>query len=384
LTSVKITIYPVIMKLPRYLEPQIRADLVRKMVFLGGPRQCGKTSLAKHFLAKNEGYLNWDAEEDRDRILSKEFPVGNLWVFDEIHKYRGWRNYLKGLYDKKKSTQQILVTGSARLDLYRFGGDSLQGRYHYLRLHPLSLAEISKEGSKDQLHQLFMLGAFPEPLLGSSQIEANRWSLEYRKRLVREDISTLESLQDLVRVEMLLKTLPSRVGAPLSINSLREDLQVAHKTMAKWLDVLERVYSIFRLLPFGAPKLKAVKKEQKHYHYDWNLIEDEGARFENLVASHLLKWTQFIEDTQGRELELRYFRDITGREVDFVVIERNRPILFVESKLSESSVHPALQLLVERFPKVEAWQVHLRGKKDYLTPEGIRVAPAEKLLMKLI
>jgi len=372
------------MELSRYLEAQVRSDLARKMVFLGGPRQCGKTSLAKQVLSGREGYLNWDAEEDRERILSKELPVGDLWVFDEIHKYRGWRNYLKGLYDKKRRQQQILVTGSARLDLYRFGGDSLQGRYHFLRLHPLSLAEISKDGANDQLDQLFSLGGFPEPLLGASKIEANRWSLDYRRRLVREDISSLESLQDLVRVELLLKALPSRVGAPLSINALREDLQVAHKTMSKWLDVLERVYSIFRISPFGAPQLKAVKKEQKHYHYDWNLIEDEGARFENLVGSHLLKWTHYLEDTEGREIELRYFRDITGREVDFVVTERNRPILFVETKLSDSPVHPALQLLTARFPQVEAWQIHLRGHKDYVTPEGIRVAPAQKLLSRFV
>jgi predicted AAA+ superfamily ATPase len=365
---------------PRYLQAQIQADLTRKMVFLGGPRQCGKTTLARCLLGGADGYLNWDADDDRERILAREFPDSKLWVFDEIHKYRGWRNYLKGIYDKKRREQEILVTGSARLDLYRYGGDSLQGRYHFLRLHPMTLAEVSKSNGAAELEQLFQLGGFPEPLFGGSKKEANRWSLEYRTRLVREDIRTLESLQDLIRVELLLKSLPDRVGSPLSINALREDLQVAHKTAAKWLDVLERVYSIFRLPPFGSPKLKAVKKEQKHYHFDWNLMDDDGARFENLVACHLLKWVQFLEDTEGREMELRYFRDATGREVDFVVTEKRRPVLFVEVKLSDSPVHPALHYLVQRFPNVEAWQIHLRGKKDYVTPEGIRVAPAQRLL----
>lgn len=368
----------------RYLQVQVSKDLLKKMVFLSGPRQTGKTTLAKSLLQNQEGYLNWDASEDRDRILENELPDSDFWVFDEIHKYRGWRNYLKGLYDKKKKAQKILVTGSARLDLYRYGGDSLQGRYHFLRLHPFTLAELSSTGSRTDLEKLFHLGGFPEPLFSGSQEEANRWSLSYKKRLVREDIATLENLQDLVQVEVLANSLPSRVGSPLSINSLREDLQVAHKTIARWLDVLEKVYSIYRISPLGAPKLKAVKKEQKHYHFDWNLIDDPGARFENLVANHLLKWVQFLEDTQGRDVDLRFFRDITGREVDFVVTEKNKPILLVEAKLGDDSVHPGLNYLSKKFPEAEAWQIHFQGKKDFKTPEGIRVAPSEKLLKTLI
>ena len=368
----------------RYLHPQVVADLNRKMVFLGGPRQTGKTSMAKMILGKSLGYLSWDDADDRDRILKRELPPSELWVFDEIHKFRSWRNYLKGLYDKKKSAQKILVTGSARLDLYRYGGDSLQGRYHFLRLHPLSLREISKGGSQAHLESLFKLGPFPEPLFEGSEKQANRWSLEYKRRLVREDIATLENLQDLTKVEMLLNSLPAKVGSPLSINALREDLQVAHKSVAKWLDVLERVYSIFRIAPFGAPKLRAVKKEQKHYHFDWNLIRDDGARFENLIASHLLKCVQFIEDTEGRELELRYFRDTDGREVDFVVLERDQPILMVEAKVNDAPLSGALHYLHARFPKCDAWQIHYKGVKDYLSPEGIRVAPARLFLKELV
>jgi hypothetical protein len=205
----------------RYLAAPIATDLRRKMVFLGGPRQVGKTSLAR------------------------ALPPGDFWFFDEIHKYRGWRNYLKGLVDECGARRRILVTGSARLDLYRFGGDSLQGRYFYLRLHPFSVAELG--GHAD--------------------------------------------------------TLPERVGSPLSINSLREDLQLAHPTLARWVDVLERVYGIFRIAPFGAPKLRAVKKERKHYHYDGSVVAEPGPRFENLVASHLLKWVEHQIDTEGRELE---------------------------------------------------------------------------------
>jgi len=354
------------------------------MVFLGGPRQCGKTTLAKKLLAGRSGYLNWDADDDRERILARQLPDSDLWVFDEIHKFRRWRNYLKGLFDKREPGQQILVTGSARLDLYRFGGDSLQGRYHFLRLHPMSLAEMAARPGASDLEDLFHLGGFPEPLFGSSKKEANRWSLEYRRRLVREEVASLERFGDLASLELVVRALPERVGSPLSINGLREDVQVAHKTMSKWLDALERVYSIYRLAPFGPPRIKAVKKEQKHYHFDWNLISDEGARFENLVAGHLLKWCQFIEDTEGREVELRYFREVTGQEVDFVVVEGRKPILLVEAKLGDAPIQPALLKLKSHYPDVPAWQIHLRGKKDYRSPEGIRVCSALKLLETLV
>lgn len=368
----------------RYLEQQVLEDLERKMVFVGGPRQTGKTTLSKNILGKKTGYLNWDASEDRERILDRQLPDSNLWVFDEIHKYRGWRNYLKGLYDKKPGHQKILVTGSARLDLYRYGGDSLQGRYHLLRLHPLSLAEVDPGAHQKSLEDLLVLGGFPEPFFGSNQKQANRWSLEYRKRLVREDVATLESVQDLTKMEILLKALPERVSSPLSINNMREDLQVAHKTLSKWLDILERVYSIYRIPPFGAPKLRAVKKEQKHYHFDWNLVSNEGARFENLIANHLLKWVHFVEDTEGRELELKFFRDIDLREVDFVITENSKPTMMVEVKISESPISSGLNYLHQRFPECEAWQIHLHGSKDYRTPEGIRVAPARVFLQKLV
>ena len=163
----------------RYLESQIERDLERKMVFVAGPRQVGKTTLAKNLPHGGQGYLNWDVVEDRDRILRREFPVSPLWVFDEIHKYRSWRNLLKGLYDAKTPSQRILVTGSARLDLYRRGGDSLQGRYHLLRLHPLSVAELQIRTTQE-LAQLLLLGGFPEPFLGGQEVEAKRWSREYR------------------------------------------------------------------------------------------------------------------------------------------------------------------------------------------------------------
>jgi len=367
----------------RYLEAQVRRDLERKMVFIAGPRQVGKTTLARALPNAKRGYLNFDVPDDRERILKRELPPSPLWVFDEIHKYRQWRNYLKGLYDSRPRRQRILVTGSGRLDLYRFGGDSLQGRYRLLRLHPFSVAELGGR-TRDDLLQLLALGGFPEPFLGGSETEARRWSRHYRTLLVREEVTSLERVQDLGHLELMMLRLPELVGSPLSLNALREDLQVSHKTVASWLQVLERLFAVFRLAPFGAPRIRAVRKEQKLYHVDWSVVPDDAARFENLVACHLLKWVQFEQDAKGRDVDLLYFRDTDGREVDFVVTERRAPIRFVECKLGDRDIDRGIKYLAKRFPRAEAWQISRDGTKDYVNPDGIRVAPALTLLRDLV
>ncbi len=367
----------------RYLAAQVRRDLERKMVFVAGPRQVGKTTLALSLAGARRGYVNWDVASHRERLLKGELPAVKLWVFDEIHKYRRWRNYLKGLYDSRPPGQRILVTGSGRLDLYRFGGDSLQGRYHLLRLHPFSAAEL-RLTRPAELADLLRLGGFPEPYLSASETEARRWSREHRTLLVREDVVTLERIQDLGHLELLVLRLPELVGSPLSVNALREDLQVSHKALTAWLAALERLYAIFRLAPLGAPRIRAVKKQQKHYHFDWTTVSAEAARFENLVACHLLKWVHFEQDTRGRDLELRYFRDLEGREVDFVVTEGRRIALLVECKWADAEPDRGLRYLKGRFPEAQAWQISATGAKDFQTPEGIRVAPALELLKTLV
>jgi predicted AAA+ superfamily ATPase len=367
----------------RYLARQVQDDLSRKMVFVAGPRQVGKTTLGLSLPGAQDGYLNWDITEHRERILRRELPPGSVWFFDEIHKYRSWRNYLKGLYDGRPADQQILVTGSARLDLYRYAGDSLQGRYHMLRLHPLSVAELGGVTS-EQFEQLLQLGGFPEPFFSGSESQARRWSREYRNLLVREEIAGLERIQDLGNLELLVLRLPELVGSLLSLNALREDLQVSHKAIANWVAVLERLYALFRISPHGSPQIRAIKKAQKHYHFDWSLVPDEGARFENLVACHMMKWVHFQQDTQGRDVDLRFFRDTDGREVDFIVTERGRPITAVECKWSDAKVDKNLKYWKVRFPECEAWQVSAKGTRDFLTPEGIRACPAVEFLKGLV
>lgn len=373
----------------RYIEKPVTADLQRKMVFIGGPRQSGKTTLAKHLCRETgyrveDRYLNWDAGEDREQILIERFPVGpGILILDEIHKYSRWRQVAKGLFDKRGHEVSILVTGSARLDHFRRGGDSLQGRYHFYRLMPLSLAETGAPESAT-VDDLLTYGGFPEPFLLQSEKETRRWSRDYRTRVITGDLADLETVQDVGLIERMALRLPALVGSPLSLNALREDLQVSHQSVARWMTMLENLYMVFRLYPFGAPHIRAVKKEAKHYHMDWCVVPETGPRFENLVACHLLKWVFFMQDTQARDIELRYFRDVDRREVDFVVTEDGSPTLLVECKQSEKSVSRALRYLKIRFPEAAAVQVYRGEGHDRIDRDGIRICPAYRFLAELV
>ena len=375
--------------IPRYIETPVAEDLKQKMVFVAGPRQSGKTTLARQLCEVagfdiKQRYLNWDAPEDRENIILERFPAGaGYLVLDEIHKYSRWRQVVKGLYDKRGDELQILVTGSARLDYYRRGGDSLQGRYHFYRLFPLTYAELGSP-SPVTIIDLLTYGGFPEPFLLQSEKASRRWSREYRVRLMREDLADLENVQDVALLEKLAIRLPELVGSPLSLNALREDLQISHQSVSRWMNMLENLYMIFRLYPFGAPRLRAVKKEAKHYHLDWTLVKDTGARFENLVACHLIKWCLFLQDTEGRDIELRYFRDTDKREVDFVIVEDGNPVHFIECKTSGKNPSLSLRYLKKRFPTVKATQVSLEGNTDLMSKEGIRICPAHLFLAELV
>ncbi len=354
------------------------------MVFVAGPRQVGKTTFARALPGGEAACLNWDAPDDRHRILAREFPPGDLWTFDEIHKYRAWRDLLKGLWDARPDGQRILVTGSGRLDLYRFSGDSLQGRYRLFRMHPFSVAELGMTTGAGIL-DLLRLGGFPEPWLSGSEREARRWSRHHRSLLVDEEMASLESIRNLGQVQLLLMTLPERVGSPLSIHALAQQLRVSHRTAASWIDAAERLYALFRIPAFGSAPIRAVARQQKHYHFDWTVVPDAAPRFENLVACHLLKWVHWRQDSEGENLELRHFRDRDGHEVDFVVTDaRREPLLLVECKWSDGRIGGGLRYLRRKFPGAAAWQVSATGTKDYQSPDGIRVAPAIRLLTSLV
>jgi predicted AAA+ superfamily ATPase len=365
----------------RYLTRHIRSDLKEKMVLLSGPRQVGKTTLALSLLGGDEthpGYFNWDYEQDQRLLLDAEFPANQkLIVLDEIHKFKRWRNWLKGLYDKTKSKRRYLVTGSARLDLYSRGGDALTGRTHFYRLHPLSLREVDPGLKRSSVDSLMTFGGFPEPFLAQSKTKHRRWQLERSRQVLKEDLRDLEKVEDVTMVARLAERIPALVGSPLSVNALREDLQVMHRTVQKWLMILERLFVIFRISPFGNPKIRAVKKEQKAYLWDWSLVEEPGLRFENFVASQLLKYCDYLEDAEGRRMELRYLRDTDKREVDFVVIQNGKPLFAVECKLKDQPISSAIIYYVNRLSIPKFYQVHL-GERDYEHAAlPVRVCPFE-------
>jgi hypothetical protein len=391
------------MTMHRYLEASIRQDLADKMVLLAGPRQVGKTTLAKQVLAASGAgvYLNWDNREDRREIRVARWPGGKaLVVLDELHKWRAWKGWIKGEFDKHRGNLKFLVTGSARLDVYRRGGDSLQGRYHHYRLHPLSFAEVAASGAptapaagedlevpsratQETVRALMQHGGFPEPFLAHSERVARRWRKERLDRFFREDVRDLESLRDLASVQLLADLLPERVGSPLSLNSLREDLEVSHRALTHWMDVLERLYHVFRIRPFSARAIRSLRKMPKAYLWDWSLVPEPGARFENLVAAHLLKLCHFLEDREGFAVDLHYLRDRTGRETDFLVTVAKKPWFLVEAKLRETAVDPSLVYFRDKLNISLAYQAVLETDRDFVQ-DGVRCLPAAKFLSATI
>lgn len=357
------------MKKPRYLASDIRRDLRSKMVFVGGARQVGKTTLALSFLEPSKvshpAYLNWDISSHKEKIIKHQLPLTQKRiVFDEIHKFAQWRGLMKGLYDEYGETHSFLVTGSARLDYFSKGGDSLLGRYHYYRLHPFSLFEINKRPSAKDLESLLRFGGFPEPFLRHSETYLKRWTRERKQRVINEDLRDLKQVKELSLIYLLVESLPERVGSPLSIRSLREDIGVSHQTVESWITLLENLYMVFRISPYGAKKIRAVKKEQKLYFFDWSSILSPSIRFENFVACNLLKYCHYHEDVKGDNMELRFIRDTDKREVDFVVIKNNEPLFAVECKTGDLHLSSGVKYFKQR-TSVPLWfQIH-RGHKDY-------------------
>ena len=383
------------MPLERYLEHAIRDDLSEKMVFLAGPRQVGKTTLARAVL-ESEGaglYLNWDNRDDRREIRAARWPGGKaLVVLDELHKWRSWKGWIKGEFDKHRGRLRFLVTGSARLDIYRRGGDSLQGRYHHYHLHPFSYTEarrprqwrlvdpgkelaIPARGSQDIVEDLMQHGGFPEPFLARSPRTLRRWQRERLDRFFREDVRDLESIRDLSSLQILADLLPERVGSQLSLNALREDLEVSHRALTHWMDILERLYYIFRIRPFVGRRIRGLRKMPKTYLWDSSLVPTPGTRFENMVALHLLKFCHFLRDAEGHACELHYVRDRAGREVDFLVTVGPKPWFAVEAKLRETRIDPALAYYRDRLNIPWVYQVTLAGKRDFVE-DGVRCVPA--------
>ncbi|MBI2335183.1 MAG: ATP-binding protein [Deltaproteobacteria bacterium] len=408
----------------RYLYPPLNKHLTnyRQMVFLVGPRQVGKTTLAKTLLGKTfvEGktYFNWDMMSHR-RWLTTQIFTGNYdlsgntrIVFDEIHKFKRWKNTLKGLFDKHEPNTHWIVTGSAAVNVYRKGQDSLLGRHFTYHLFPFTLAEALQNDEIKPLKieqwtsrhfeqaptpskenqalfiQLLNKSGFPESFFSKDKSISKRWQTNRLDQLINQDLAQTENLRNLSLVENLMFLLPTRVGSPLSINSLREDLEVHHATVKYWLDLLERVFYGFRIYPYAEKLNRALKKEPKWYLWDYTEVEDMAIRFENMVALHLLKYVYYLNELGEDSLNLNYLRDKEKREVDFVICRKRKPLVLIEVKYSNGNPSPHLFYFMEKLGLNHAFQLvadgNLPTRNYHKQQRSITVLPAASFLARLV
>ena len=404
--------------LPR--KPYIQAwqELAQEkgMIFISGPRQCGKTTLATIIASSftNSLYFNWDIPEHRTRFLrdhrffegvERKDATAPLIIFDEIHKYRDWKNALKGIYDEFHGEYRFLVTGSGRLDLYQRGGDSLAGRYFLFHLFPLTVAElggrqrsfeefrrmplwISMDGAGEAQaawESLSELTGFPDPYLSGRKTTWRRWSQTYARQLVREDIRDLAGIKSVQEMETLYLLLPTKVGSPLSVPSLAGDLKASYNSVRNWLDVFERFYLTFSIATWTGRIARAIQKERKIYLWDYAQIHDPAARFENMVAAELQRAIVLWNDLGYGRFSLHFVRDKNKREIDFLIVDEGTPFLLVEAKLGDIEPAKALKFFQEQ---LGAPAVQLTGGGDSYRLSGSRerqilVAPAAAWLSHL-
>ena len=331
----------------RYQEPLILKDLEKKMVFIVGPRQAGKTHLSKsigtHF--EHVLYLNYDLAEHRETIKKKSWlPRTELLIFDELHKMRGWKNYLKGVFDTKPAHLKILVTGSARMDTFHKAGDSLAGRYFLHHLFPLSIAELKHLNEPIDLERLIQRSGFPEPYLAEDLITAERWRMQYVDSLITTDVLNFENITNLKAMQTIFQLLRKRVGSPISYLSLAEDVGISPTTVKKYIRVLEALYIVFRITPYGKNIARGLLKAPKIYFFDPGLVDgDEGIQFENFLAISLYKHMQLRRDYLAEDIALHYLRTKEKREVDFAVCVKDEVVQIIEAKNQDHDLSSSLQ-----------------------------------------
>lgn len=373
----------------RYLKSYILQDLPSKIVLLTGPRQCGKTTLSKH-LDKAFDYLNYDSGEDRLALSQKAWDREKpLVIFDELHKMKHWKRWLKGVYDTEGLSPNIIVTGSAKLNAYRKVGDSLAGRYFQYRLHPLDLKEAHRywQAEDEEIFQrLFYCSGFPEPFLKNNEAYYKRWRRSHLDIILRQDLIDLHSVRDIQTIETLVLLLKERVGTCISYANLARDLERDANTVKRWLQLLEELYVIFRVTPYHKKITRSLLKEPKYYFYDTAQVAietDKGARLENLAACALLKELHFIEDTTGSKTSLHYLRTKDGKELDFVTCIDDKPTHLIEIKWSNATPAPAFKHFSKFFPHIKLIQLVKELKRETTYPEGLAVRKLIPWLIKL-
>ncbi|MBS0628837.1 MAG: ATP-binding protein [Verrucomicrobia bacterium] len=369
----------------RYQKEAIQKDLQKKMVLLAGPRQAGKTTLAKRIATefKSSIYLTYDNTEDRKILLNEGWlPSTELLIFDELHKMPEWKNYLKGIYDTKLPHQKILVTGSARLEIFNKVGDSLAGRFFLHRLMPLSPAECEKLNKSYSIERFLERGGFPEPFLTQELVDASRWRLQYIDSLLRTDVLDFDDIQNLNAIRLVFELLRERVGSPISYTSIANDVAISPNTVKKYIQILEALYIVFRVTPHSKNIARSLLKEPKIYFFDVGLVKgDNGARFENLVAICLLKHVYYKIDYEAKQYSLNYLQTKEKHEVDFALVCENEIEKLIEVKNGHQTVSSGLHYFHEKYD-LPAVQVVKELKRERIE-KGIEVIRGETFLRNL-
>ncbi len=377
------------------------------MFLLSGPRQVGKTTLARAVLP-SAVYLNYDVMGDALKIrggmerivayLNLDTPAkrSQAVVFDEIHKYAQWKRFLKGFFDRYEKDLKVIATGSARMDIYRRGGDSLMGRAFGYRVHPLSIGELAsdvcnldetlqrpKDVSQIDIDRLLQFGGFPEPYLNGTRRFYIRWQNSRLDKIFNEDLRDLSRVQDLRGVRSLAELLQMRVSGEINHASLARDLSVASDTVKAWIGLLESVYFCYSVRPYFKNVSNSIRKMPKIYLWDWSLVANRGARNENFVASHLLKSVDWWTDSGLGRFELGYIRDKQQHEVDFVVVRDGEPWMLVEVKSSlDEPLSSSLKTFAAKLKVAYAFQVAVETEPSSVNPldyerEAIKISFAD-------
>lgn len=390
----------------RYLTFPLIKDIEKKPILLSGPRQSGKTVLSKSILGNDYDYLNFDVIKDRKRLLKQDwYHDRKLIIFDEIHKMKKWKVWLKGIFDSNEHNLKFLVTGSAKLNTFRKVGDSLAGRYLYYRLYPFDIKELislfDEKKNKEYfkiifpkidftnldlvkqkiLDRLLLTSGFPEPFLNAEEGFYNRWQQTHLDVILKQDIAESEQISSVKQIETLTMLLTERVGSTLSYNSLREDLSTDDKTIKRWVDILENSYVLFRIYPYTHRSIAGViKKAPKVYFFDYVRVEDISARIENLVALALLKEIHYALDAKGQVFSLHFLRNKQKKEIDFLITKAKKPYLLIEVKESESEVSENFSTFEKYFPEIKKIQLVKNLTRGFISKKNVHVVPMHQWL----
>ena len=377
------------MKIKRFLLSYLKKYLHKKILLISGPRQCGKTTLAK-MISTNYDYINFDNVKDRLILEEGSWDRKKKYViFDELHKKKNWKSWLKGVFDSEGIPPGLLVTGSAKIDIYKKAGDSMAGRFFSFRLSPLSLKELCQNSSGKKINiimdRLLSYSGFPEPYLEADHTFYNLWEKTHIDTIIRQDLIDLESPRYITKIETLIELLKESIGTPVSCANLAKKLEgCSPKTVQNWLEWLEKLYIVFKVTPYSQNISRSLKKMPKYYFYNWVLAKNnKGLMFENFVACSLLTENQLREDIRGEKRGLHYLRNKNKQEIDFLLTKNKKAVALIEAKWASDSLSPHFKVFSNYFNKVPAFQLVKDLKREKTFRQGFEIRKAANWLAKM-